>query len=294
MALVTIDTELEICNLAMSRLGSEFVTDITTPANTPQDKACNRVYNQLRDEMLMGLFGTEKVDPYNWEFAKRYQMLNPAAGYATSDYDAITITGITQADPAVVTANSHGFEDGWLVKISDVAGMTEINNFIVRVSGKTTNAFNCYDIDSTNFTAYTSGGEVIRYEADEKWQDGYIYNVPTDFLKAIDITEDEVAWEILGSGNSRRIVSDTDEIVLLYIAQIATVGELPRAFIRAFADRIAYELGPSLSKGNVTADDLYAVYINSLKSAIAADAKNVDPKSLIRDRRRIETTGDWN
>jgi hypothetical protein len=98
----------------------------------------------------------------------------------------------------------------------------------------------------------------------------------------------------MGSGNSKRILCDTQDATLLYIAQIATVGELPRVFIRAFADRIAYELGPSLSKGNVTADDLYAVYINSLRSAIAADAKNVDPKSLIRDRRRIETTGDWN
>tara|TARA_R110000787_G_scaffold28355_1_gene77550 strand:- start:434 stop:3436 length:3003 start_codon:yes stop_codon:yes gene_type:complete len=39
----------------------------------------------------------------------------------------LTITGITQADPAVVTIASHTFTDGDDIRISNVLGMTEVN-----------------------------------------------------------------------------------------------------------------------------------------------------------------------
>ncbi len=59
-----------------------------------------------------------------------------------------TITGITQANPAVVTASSHGYS---------------INNKRFLVADKTTNTFELQDkdgvdINSTGFTAYSSGG----------------------------------------------------------------------------------------------------------------------------------------
>ena len=38
-----------------------------------------------------------------------------------------TISGITAANPAVVTATSHGYENGDEVLISGVSGMTEVN-----------------------------------------------------------------------------------------------------------------------------------------------------------------------
>ena len=44
-----------------------------------------------------------------------------------------TITGITQANPAVVTSNSHGYANGQEVYIVGVVGMTEVNgNFYER------------------------------------------------------------------------------------------------------------------------------------------------------------------
>jgi hypothetical protein len=36
-----------------------------------------------------------------------------------------TITGITQANPAVVTSNSHGYSNGDEIKITSVVGMTD-------------------------------------------------------------------------------------------------------------------------------------------------------------------------
>ncbi len=74
-----------------------------------------------------------------------------------------TITGITQANPAVVTATSHGYSNGDEVLISGVSGMTEVNGKRFLVADKTTNTFELQDkdgvdINSTSFTAYASGG----------------------------------------------------------------------------------------------------------------------------------------
>ena len=74
-----------------------------------------------------------------------------------------TITGITQANPAVVTATSHNYSNGDEVLISGVSGMTEVNSKRFLVANKTTNTFELQDkdgvdINSTSFTAYASGG----------------------------------------------------------------------------------------------------------------------------------------
>jgi len=73
-----------------------------------------------------------------------------------------TISGITEANPGVVTANSHGFTNGDVVFISSVGGMTEVNNTFFKVANKTTNTFELQDIDGSNvntsgFTTYDSG-----------------------------------------------------------------------------------------------------------------------------------------
>lgn len=69
-----------------------------------------------------------------------------------------TITGITQADPAVVTATAHGFTNGEYVTITGVVGMTELNGRAFVVQNVTANTFELQDEDSTNYTAYSSGG----------------------------------------------------------------------------------------------------------------------------------------
>ena len=74
-----------------------------------------------------------------------------------------TISAITKANPAVVTATSHGYENGDEVVITAVGGMTEVNGKRFLVSGKTTNTFQLtnkdgVNINSSSFTTYTSGG----------------------------------------------------------------------------------------------------------------------------------------
>jgi len=71
------------------------------------------------------------------------------------------ITGITQADPAVVTvADTSVYNDGDTVTISGVVGMTEINGLSSTITILNATTFELDTIDSTGFTAYTSGGTV--------------------------------------------------------------------------------------------------------------------------------------
>ena len=285
-------TDVEgICNLAMHRLGAEKVSDVTGSPTSAEEIACSDIYEQVRDEMLQGIFAIQEIGSYNWQFAKRHLQLNKSAGYDESDYDEIVITGITQADPAVVTAASHGFTDGWQVYIDDAGGMEEINGFYVRVANKAANTFECYGIDSSKFTAYTSGGTVIRKEPLSDYQDGYVYDVPADFLKIVTLEDKDAQFELIGSGDSQRIMSDFEDPILIYIAQITTMTEFTIGFIRALSGRIAYELAPSLSPKTV--EVIYKMYVMDVWDAIESDSKLVTPGKLIREKNRYVDEGGW-
>ena len=89
-----------------------------------------------------------------------------------------TISAATRANPCVVTATSHGYSNGDEIYISSVAGMTELNGKYYKVKNKTTNTVELTDIDDNNinssgFTAYTSGGTAAR-----------VYTVTTTYTTA--------------------------------------------------------------------------------------------------------------
>lgn len=91
---------------------------------------------------------------------------------------AKTITGVTQANPGVVTSNSHGFSNGDEVFITGVVGMTELNGKFYLVAGAAANTFTLTDVfgnavDTTAFTAYSSGGSASRvYEITTPYMEG--------------------------------------------------------------------------------------------------------------------------
>jgi hypothetical protein len=70
------------------------------------------------------------------------------------------ITGITKANPAVVTSAAHGFTNGQIVTIYSVVGMTQVNGKSFTVAGATTNTFQLSGIDSSAYDTYVSGGTV--------------------------------------------------------------------------------------------------------------------------------------
>ncbi len=82
----------------------------------------------------------------------------------SSDSD-LTITGISQENPAIVTVSSIGdLINGDKIVIQDVLGMTEVNfdgSNIYTVAGISGATFQLSGIDSSAFTAYSSAGIVV-------------------------------------------------------------------------------------------------------------------------------------
>jgi hypothetical protein len=97
---------------------------------------------------------------YILEFGANYIRFFKDGGILTET--TTSITAITQASPAVVTAAGHGFSNGDRVFISGVAGMSQLNNLEFTVANQTTDTFELTGIDSSGYSAYTSGGAVGR------------------------------------------------------------------------------------------------------------------------------------
>lgn len=80
---------------------------------------------------------------------------------------AKAVTGITQANPGVVTSAGHGYSNGDWYYLANVGGMTQVNGGYYIVSGATANTFQLVDtngngVNTTAYGAYTAGGTVAR------------------------------------------------------------------------------------------------------------------------------------
>ena len=82
---------------------------------------------------------------------------------AVITFTAATVSGVTQANPAVLTTSAaHGYTTGDRVIVTGIVGMTELNNrqFVVVVLSPTT--IELQGVNSTTYTAYSSGGSVAK------------------------------------------------------------------------------------------------------------------------------------
>ena len=82
---------------------------------------------------------------------------------SASTIESATITGVTKANPAVVSATNN-FKEGQQVTISGVSGMTQLNGNVYTVRNPSGSNFQLYDTDgttsinSTGFGTWSSGG----------------------------------------------------------------------------------------------------------------------------------------
>ncbi len=101
----------------------------------------------------------------------RVEWPNNSSGLASTDYEFVwstvsnlQILNISKALTAVVTvAAISSLQNGDKIVIEDVVGMTEVNfdgSNIYTVANIAGNTFELQGIDSTGFTAYSSGGTV--------------------------------------------------------------------------------------------------------------------------------------
>lgn len=110
------------------------------------------------------------------------------------------VTAITQAASAVLTVGaSHGFAVGDSVHVSGVVGMTQINGRRGAVTATAATTITVA-INSSGFTAYTSGGTVnTRPQTGETVHGGCEFDIPCRFNSRIDVNHVSVDVRDTGS-----------------------------------------------------------------------------------------------
>jgi len=203
-----ITTALQICNLGLSYLKVPTVDSITVIA-APQKEVktiCAQWYDLSRQEALRAhpwnfakggaKLAKSTTAPSSPDFdskfplpsdflrlrfigSNNYGLVGVDFDFESNDYllanrdivvhQSSVITGITAADPGVVTSVAHGLANGDTVLIEDVVGMTTVNDTRYVVANKTDDTFELtteagVDVDTSAYTAYASGGTVTQVD----------------------------------------------------------------------------------------------------------------------------------
>jgi hypothetical protein len=145
---------------AMNRAGLKFIAEV-------KDSGA---------ETVLIPFEFNTTQNYILEFGDQYMRVIADGAHVV---DAATaVSGVTQANPGVVTVTGHGFTSGLEVSFNSIGGMVELNGRRVKVVYIDADTFSLVDlfgvpVDTTNFGAYTTGGFVTP-----------IYEITTPYLTA--------------------------------------------------------------------------------------------------------------
>lgn len=143
---------------ASSRAGTAFVCQSRTPATASSSppKIIRFQFNISQSYILEFGVGSD---------SRPYMRVIANGGAVTEA--PFNITGITQANPAVLSAPGSNFNNGDWAFISNVVGMTQLNSRTVVVANAAPGSFSLQDtfgnpINSLGYGSYTSGGAVAR------------------------------------------------------------------------------------------------------------------------------------
>ncbi len=106
-------------------------------------------------------------------------------------YASANITGITQANPCVITA-AQTFLVASPVFVTGVSGMTQLNGNAYTNGPANAASVTLAGVDSTSFSAWTSGGQVVANVSYE-WQLGAWSNT-TEWPRAVAFFKDRLFW----------------------------------------------------------------------------------------------------
>ena len=153
---------------AQRRYGTRFITEVKDSSASTR--------------LIPFEFNVEQA--YIMEFGNQYIRFYKDQGQITEATKSIS--AITKANPAVVTATSHGYSDGDHVWINDVVGMTEVNGRRYTVANKTTHTFELSGVNSTNYTTYSSGGTAAKvFEISSPYTSAQVFDL--QFAQSADV-----------------------------------------------------------------------------------------------------------
>jgi hypothetical protein len=135
----------------------------------------------------------------------------------------VPISNISKAAPCVITTSStHNIPSGWRFRVTDVAGMNQINQSsedqFYLANTVTSNTITINELNSTNYTAYTSGGTIS-------------YNVPVSlanfsalFQMRENINSTSVLKQLTSAPGQGIVIDNNNKIITINITAADTTN----------------------------------------------------------------------
>lgn len=108
----------------------------------------------------------------------------------------------------------------------------------------------------------------------------YEFTIPTDVLRIISLHDKTIKWRIEAG---RKLLSDSSEVNIEYIAQVTAAAEFDTYFAEALALRLASDLAYPLVQSLNLQNSMLQRYELHMKNARSLDAQEGTPSDLIDD-----------
>jgi len=264
----TNETQLRICNLALTKLRiTQRLTAV--PGTTVEGETFDAVWEQVLNEVL---------ELGEWRCARKR---------VTLERDKDLVEGATQAEPVVISATAHTFQNGDLVKFTEVGGMTELNDKTYMVMNKADDTFELYDengtvkLDGTGFTAYTSDGYIWRIP---NWDYAYMFQLPTDCIKVLETEWGPKVGGWVEENNFILTNQESDELSILYLYYLSDPTYFSPLLVDAIATRLGAVAGPAIHADKqriAELDQEFAALLTLAKGQDARYRQNPDQHSTL-------------
>lgn len=236
-------------------ISSGLIVDIVSSPSGYEEIELSAAFAAIRDAELR---------KHRWNFSKRRLTLGAET--------IRTITGITAANPPVVTSVAHGFANGDVVYIDHVQGMTEVNNKSYTVANKTTDTFELSGVIVSGYTAYASGGKLYGYVPKPF---SYAYVLPADYLQMIQV-DGVYDFDI----DDKYLTCDVgDTIAVEYVSRVTDTTKFDPLFDEALAAALAVEFCELFSQSNSKKADLNQTYEEKIRWARRTNAIERGPST---------------
>ena len=178
-------TDLAAFFTAVASARNMFVHQFGGISNRPGSKFLANISNSSKKaELIPFVFG--ETDTHLLEFGDG--TMRPLRNNSNITETAVSISGVTQAVPVVITTSSaHGYANGDEVLLQDIVGMTVLNNKRYKLTVLSSTTFSLQDlytgddVDGTGFDAYVSGGNSYRiYEITSPYSEADLPNIQTE------------------------------------------------------------------------------------------------------------------
>jgi hypothetical protein len=256
---MTVTYDVDIANLALQRLGQPLITTLADPGRDAT--ICNELFNSNRDYCLIA---------WDWNELIQRQTMQKAG--------KVAVAGISQSDPAVITCTGHVFIANELVYIESLAGMTQLNEGTYQVYAYTSTTISLHNldnssVDSTAYTAWTSGGYVYRAPGSD-WV--FVYDLPTDCMKVLRVmdedggTDDDYSWK----RERTHLYTNIENAGVEYIKEVTDPSLYQADLVELITARLAWLVSMRINSDKMLRQQIYQEFNAALLRAKITNAQD--------------------